>query len=117
MGCESPQEVEMRVKARILFVILALLPAASPVLGQPANPLVGAWERFSLRMPDGTVGQPPLAAAFLIFSADGYYSQTGVPTGRNKVNKPVDQLSRDEPLDRFRNIEIFRGKYTTPATG
>jgi hypothetical protein len=106
----------MRIQDRILFAILALLTVASPALAQPPSPLVGAWERFSFRNADGTVGQPPLAAAFVIFSADGYYSQTSVPTGRNKVNKPLDQLSREELLDRFRNVSIFRGKYTISGT-
>jgi hypothetical protein len=102
----------MRIRVLGLLIAVALLSMAVTAPAQPANPFVGAWERFSLRNADGAVGQPPAAAAFVIFSADGYYSQTSVPTGRSKVNKPLDQLSRDELLDRFRNLSILRGKYT-----
>lgn len=56
--------------------------------------------------------QPPGPAAFVIFSANGYFSQTAIPTGRNKIDKPLDQMTREELLGRFQAVIARRGTYT-----
>src|SRR5450755_2547375 len=54
-------------------------------MAQSTNPLVGVWEGISL-MRGTTEGQPPAAPEFLIVSADGYFSESELPDGRDKVN-------------------------------
>ena len=56
--------------------------------------------------------QPSPPAAFTIFSADGFYSQTAIPTGRAKVDKPLADYTKEELLARFNRSEARRGKYT-----
>jgi hypothetical protein len=66
----------------------------------------------SLKDAQGVVTQPPGPAAFVIFSADGFFSQTAIPAGRKKVDKPVDQLTKEELVERFQRLEVRRGTYT-----
>jgi hypothetical protein len=74
--------------------------------------LVGTWERTSLLNAEGKPTQPPAPAAYLIFSADGHFTQIAIPTGRAKVNKPVDQMTREELVARFNRVEARGGSYT-----
>lgn len=90
----------------VLFLLLGV-----PAMGQSTNPLVGVWERISL-MRGATQGQPPAAPEFLIISADGYFFESELPEGREKVNKPLDQMTKEELLDRFRRTAASRGTYT-----
>ena len=57
---------------------------------------------------------PP--AAFTIFSANGWYSQMAIPTGRAKVNKPLADYTKEELLERFSRAEARRGRYSTMGT-
>jgi hypothetical protein len=97
-----------------LIVVAAVLAwgvaTASPARAQ--SPLVGAWERVSLVDGEGKPTQPPAPAAFLLFTADGFFSQSGIPTGRAKTSKPLDQMSKEELLQRFNRLETRRGTYT-----
>lgn len=61
---------------------------------------------------EGKPTQPPAPAAFLLFTADGFFSQSGIPTGRAKTSKPLDQMSKEELLQRFNRLETRRGTYT-----
>jgi hypothetical protein len=92
-------------------VALLLLFSGLPAMSQSTNPLVGVWERISL-MRGTTQGQPPAAPEFLIISADGYFSESELPEGREKVNKPLDQMTKEELVDRFRRTAASRGTYT-----
>jgi hypothetical protein len=56
--------------------------------------------------------QNPPPAAFTIFSADGFYSQTAIPSGRPKVDKPLTDYTKEELLSRFNRAEARRGRYT-----
>jgi hypothetical protein len=58
---------------------------------------------------EGKATQPPAPAAFLVFTADGFFSQNAIPTARPRVNKPLDQLSKEELLQRFNRVEARRG--------
>jgi len=96
----------MRSGIAVLFVCLCL-----PAMAQDANPLVGVWERISL-LRGKTEGQPPAAPEFLIISADGYFSESELPEGREKVSKPLDQMTKEELVARFQRTAASRGTYT-----
>jgi hypothetical protein len=103
----------MMASLRISLTVLGLF-LSSQALGQSQaqNPLVGAWERFSLKDTAGVEIQPPEAPAFVVFSADGHYAQVAVPTGRPRLNKPFMEHTRDELVGRYRYAEGRHGKYT-----
>ena len=82
-----------------------------PVIAQSTNPLVGVWERISL-MRGGVEGQPPAAPEFLVVSADGYYSESELPEGRDKTNKPLNQMTKEELIARYERTATSRGTYT-----
>src|SRR4051794_19517097 len=96
----------MRFRNVALFIFVCL-----PAMAQSTNPLVGVWERISL-MRGTTEGQPPAAPEFLIVSADGYFSESELPEGREKVNKPLDQMTKEELVARFSRTAASRGTYT-----
>ena len=99
-----------QIVVSVLFVFVFAYGASA--VAQNQNPLVGAWERFSLKNDEGVDIQPPEPAAFVIFTADGYFSQTVIPTGRNKLKKPLEDLTKEELLHRFQNLFAWRGTYT-----
>jgi hypothetical protein len=98
--------------ARGLMLALALFGFVSAAEAQAPADLVGTWERVSLKNADGKDTQPPAPAAFLIISANGYYSQISIPTGRPKVDKPLAQMTKEELVARFDRVEARRGRYT-----
>ena len=102
----------MRVRIGVVLLFVCVFAYGVRALAQPQNPLVGAWERFALKNDEGVDIQPPEPAAFVIFTADGYFSQTVIPTGRNKLKKPLEDLTKDELLHRFQNLFAWRGTYT-----
>ena len=102
----------MRVRIVVALLFVFVFAYGASTLAQHQNPLVGAWERFSLKNDEGVDIQPPEPAAFVIFTADGYFSQTVIPTGRNKLKKPLEDLTKDELLHRFQNLFACRGTYT-----
>lgn len=85
------------------------LTGALPVL---VPPLTGAWERASLRDSAGTILQPPAPAAFAIYSANGFFSQTAIPTGRATIDKPLTEMTKEELLARFQRVSAMRGTCT-----
>ena len=102
----------MRVRTVVLLLLVFVFAYGASALAQNQNPLVGAWERFSLKNDEGVDIQPPEPVAFVIFTADGYFSQTVIPTGRNKLKKPLEDMTKDELLHRFQNLFAWRGTYT-----
>lgn len=92
-------------------VVLSVLFLGLPAMGQSTNPLVGTWERISLKR-GNMEGQPPAAPEFLIISADGYFSESEIPEGREKVNKPLDQMTKEELVARYQHTAASRGTYT-----
>ena len=67
---------------------------------------------MSLRDSAGTLLQPPNPVAFAIYSANGYYAQIAIPTGRPTVEKPLSEMTREELLARFQRVTAVRGTYT-----
>lgn len=93
-----------------LLVGLVVLAVARPSDAQSANVLVGTWERVSQTNADGTANPQP--AAFVIFSANGHFSQTAVPVGRPKLTKPLQDMTREELLARYQGVQARRGTYS-----
>src|SRR5262245_15664131 len=102
----------MRVRIVVSLLLVCVFAYGASALAQTQNPLVGAWERLALKNDEGVDIQPPEPAAFVIFSADGYYSQTVIPTGRTKLKKPLEDMTKDELLNRFQLLFAWRGTYT-----
>ena len=102
----------MRVRIVVSLLFVCVVAYGARALAQTQNPLVGTWERFLLKNDEGVDIQPPEPAAFVIFTADGYFSQTVIPTGRNKLKKPLEDMTKDELLHRFQNLFAWRGTYT-----
>jgi hypothetical protein len=96
----------------ISLLVVVAFGLATASRAQTQSLLVGAWERVSLLDAEGKAAQPPAPAAFVIFSSDGFFTQSGIPMGRSKIDKPVDQMSREELLQRFNRLETRRGTYT-----
>jgi len=88
------------------LAVLLLTPcAASP---QGTSALVGTWQRVSVDTAGVAVQTP---AAFAIYSANGYFSQIGIPTGRPRIAKPLGEMAKEELIARFRNVIAWRGTY------
>ena len=102
----------MRVRIVVALLFVCIFAYGASALAQHQNPFVGAWERVSAKNDEGVDVQPPVPAAFVIFSADGYFSQTVIPTGRNKLKKPFEDMTKDELLHRFRLLFTWFGTYT-----
>jgi len=99
-----------------LSILVASLVTASALEAQSPHPIVGAWERFSIKDSTGTAVSPPPPAAFTIFSAEGFYSQMAMPTGRPKLGKPLADYTKEELLARFTGAEARRGQYTVSVS-
>ncbi len=102
----------MRVRIVVSLLFVCVFAYGASALAQNQNPLVGAWQRISLKNAEGVDIQPPEPAAFVIFSADGYFSQTVIPTGRTKLKKPFEDLTKEELLHRFQLLFAWQGTYT-----
>ena len=102
------------MNVRLLVGTFALALVASSALAQQ-NPLVGTWERTSETDAKGVSVQAPNAPAWLMLSADGLFVQVGVPSGRPKINKPVDQMTREELITTFNHVTARRGTYTVSS--
>ena len=100
------------MKVRSTLCAMALLAMTCSAAAAQTNPLVGAWIRISDINAQGVQQQPPSPAAFLILSADGFYSQTAIPEGRAKVNKPLEEMTKEELVARFNRVTDRRGTYT-----
>lgn len=97
---------------RAIAVVALILvgPVGQHAAAQGTAQLVGAWERIYQSRADGVpVSQPE---AFLIFSADGHFSQTTLPPDRPKSTKPLQEMTREELLVRFEGVQARRGTYT-----
>ena len=102
----------MRALPALSIVVASLVSAAAPAVAQSPHPIVGAWERFSIKDSTGTDVTPPPPPAFTIFSAEGFYTQMAIPAGRAKLDKPLADYTKDELLARFARAEARRGQYS-----
>ena len=96
--------------------LVALLTVLGPGPALAQRPLVGTWVRFSQVNASGVdlmLQQAP--AAVVVFSADGFFSQIAIPAGRTHVDKPLTEMTKEELIARFTNVEARRGTYTVVA--
>ncbi len=72
---------------------------------------IGAWERFAGK---DSEGQPSTTVipSYLIFSANGHFVQATNPLGREKLDKPVKEMTKEELLNRFESSGGTYGTYT-----
>ena len=101
---------------RIARLLGVLVLATASVARAQTPTVVGSWTRVSLRDSVGKAIQPPNAPAFVIFSANGYFSQTGMPAGRPKLNKELSAMTKEELLARLQYVDAWRGTYTIAGT-
>jgi hypothetical protein len=102
------------MRVRVALGILSFLALASITSAQTTNfsQFAGAWERFSLRDETGKMVSPQPPAPFLIMTADGFFSQTAIPTGRPKSTKALKDMTKDELLARFNQVVGRHGTYS-----
>lgn len=103
----------MSLRNFVVGIGIVVLTFCSASMAAAQTQLVGVWERTSLLDAEGKPTQPPTPAAFLIFTADGFWAQNAIPTGRAKVTKSLDQMTKEELLQRYTRLEARRGTYTT----
>ena len=95
-----------------IICIVAVFARNTTSAAPNSKAFVGTWERFSSKTATGEPSEERLVRSFLIFSADGHYSQTILPAGREKVDKPLKEMTREELLNRFDGVNAFYGSYT-----
>ena len=96
-----------------LTFTLASLSAGNTAASAPnQKAFVGTWERFSIKDDEGKAGEERLVRSFIIFSADGHYSQTTLPAGRTKSDKPLKEMTKEELLNRVDGVRAVYGAYT-----
>ena len=95
-----------------IICIVAVFARNTTSAAPNSKAFVGTWERFSSKTATGEPAEERLVRSFLIFSADGHYSQTILPAGREKADKPLKEMTREELLNRFDGVNAFYGSYT-----
>ncbi len=96
------------------FALLLVFRVTASAPHQKA--LVGTWERIALKDQDGQPLTGAAVASQLIFSADGHYAQVRNPPGRAKLNKPLQDMTKEELLNRFEGINCHAGTYALTGT-
>ena len=100
----------------VVLTLTILFPLNSTASTPNQNALIGTWERISNKDGEGKALEERLLPSNIIFAADGHYSQTGFPTGREKVKKPVKEMTREELVDRFDGVLSSYGTYTVTGS-
>ena len=93
-----------------LTVTLASLSAGNAAPNQKA--FVGTWERISIKDTEGKALEERFVRSFLIFTADGHYSQNAFPAGREKITKPLKDITKEEILKGLEGATAVYGTYT-----
>lgn len=105
----------MRVRILLAALLAFVVVQNSTIAAQEANPFVGTWERTYIVSPEGKVTQDLAKGigvpAWLIMSDNGYFTQTTLPLGRPKLNKPLNELTREELLAQLRGVVVRQGTY------
>ena len=105
-------------RSRSVMVLSVLLLVLTLKGAEPAqaSSIVGAWTRVYHCDDTGKIIQPPESPAFVIYSADGFFAQMELPPGRPKNDKEVGEMSKEELVARFDNVDALRGRYTIVGT-
>ncbi len=96
----------------VILTLTIMLAVNSTASAPNQKAFVGTWERISNKDGEGKALDERLLPSNLIFAADGHYSQTGFPTGRGKVTKPVKEMTREELVNRLDGVLSSYGTYT-----
>jgi len=96
----------------MLFLTLAIADVAQA----QARTLTGVWRRISFRDSTAQPLQPRLVPSFVIFSANGYFSQSIMPAGRPKIDKEWKDMSKEELLSLFEDVAAWNGSYVINGT-
>jgi hypothetical protein len=91
--------------ARIACVVVLLSVGLS---AQSRDPLAGAWElaaQKNVTTGDQTIPKTAVRAIY----ADGYFVQFSAEADRKNIDKPNEELTKDEAIDRLR----MQGQYGT----
>jgi hypothetical protein len=108
----------MRVRLLLAALLASTIVHTHTAAAQEAAnaPFVGAWERIYIVSPEGKVTQDLSKGigvpAFLIMSANGYFTQTTLPEGRPKLKKPRNEMTKEELLAMLRGVVVRQGTYT-----
>ena len=102
------------VVAALAAIICAFAVFANNATSAAPNPkaFVGTWERFAQKDAEGKPAEERTVRSFLLFCADGHYSQTILPAGREKLDKPLQEMTKEELLNRFVGVIASYGTYT-----
>lgn len=105
----------MRVRILLVALLAFVVVQNSTIRSQEASPFVGTWERIYIVSPEGKVTQDLAKGigvpAWLIMSDNGYFTQTTLPLGRPKLNKPLNEMTREELLAQLRGVVVRQGTY------
>lgn len=106
------------VWARSLLGVIILFSAIhNRPQGQVKNPLAGGvWDRYSFRNAQGVEAGAP-GWLFLTFTDDGQFFLIGVPEASRKLLKPLAEMSKDELVTHFKDVQVRRGHYTLTGNG
>ena len=73
---------------------------------------VGLWERIAIKNSEGQPVTGATVPSHLIFNADGHYMQVTNPLGREKLDKPIKDMTKEELLNRFEGVGGSYGSYS-----
>lgn len=96
----------------VILTLTILLTVRSTASAPNPKAFAGTWERISSKDAEGKPLEERRLPSNIIFTADGHYSQTGFPTGREKVAKPVKEMTREELVNRVDGVLASYGTYT-----
>ena len=105
----------MRIKAVGTLIVILIFSIANPAQAQ-AKALTGAWMRIAFRDSTAQPLQPRFVPSFVIFSANGYFSQSVFPAGRPKIEKALKDMSKEELLSLLEGVDAWRGSYEVSGT-
>ena len=96
----------------VILTLTIMLAVRSTASAPNQKAFVGTWERISAKDGEGKALEERLLPSNIIFAADGHYSQTAFPAGREKVAKPVKEMTREELVNRLDGVLAGYGTYT-----
>ena len=73
---------------------------------------VGLWERIAIKNSEGQPVTGATVSSHLIFNADGHCMQVTNPLGREKLDKPINEMTKEELLNRFEGVSGSYGSYS-----
>ena len=92
-------------------LLLLVLLSSLTVFGQNTDPIAGAWEQIGVRnLATGTDlprSSPPVHAIY----SNGHFVQFTAPANRQKLQKVISEMTREELIERFQGMQGQYGTY------